>query len=326
MIIQKPRMHVLRAQQFNAPKTLYSLFADTDRIISKLKEEDGARDLKKLLQGKIMYEIFYEPSTRTRFSFWAAGNMLGMDIGFTESAGEFSSAAKGETLEDTVRVLGGQNPQVMVIRHPETGAAERAAYIMDKYHHGKTSIVNAGDGKGQHPTQALLDVYTIWRKFHRLDNISVLIGGDLLNGRTCHSLAYILSKFDNVKLIFISPPELEMGEDIIAHLNEAKVEWRKETDLSKAIPCADVVYWTRVQKERLLDPSRFVEFRDAFHIGLEEMKLFKPDAILMHPLPRVGEISPEVDDLPQAAYFEQADNGQYIRAALLLHIFGIELE
>ncbi len=265
MHILKPRLHVLRAQQFSSPDMLFHLFAIANEIKQRSIDPIGVMGLKKLLQGLIMYEIFYEASTRTRFSFWAAANMLGMNICFTESAGHFSSASKGETLEDTIRVLAGQNPQVIVLRHPDTGAAERAAMVIDKYYTDRTSIINAGDGKGQHPTQALLDVYTIWSEIGRLDNITVLIGGDLANGRTCRSLAYILSKFSGVKIIFISPPELAMGQDILRHLDESSVLWQVETNLHEAIPKANVVYWTRVQKERLQDPSRFVELRDSFH-------------------------------------------------------------
>jgi len=248
-----------------------------------------------------------------------------MEVCSSENAGDFSSAVKGETLEHTIRVLAGQQPNVIVIRHPESGAAQRAAAVVDKYYPGRISIVNAGDGRDQHPTQALLDVYTIWKRLKRVDNLTVVIGGDLANGRTCRSLAYLLSKFDGVQLIFMSPPELSMGEDILTHLKESGVSWRVETDLGAAFRVADVVYWTRIQKERLGDPARFAEFRDTFHVGLEEVSLLRPNAILMHPLPIAGEISPEVDDHPQAAYFEQADNGQFVRAALLMDIFGVSI-
>jgi aspartate carbamoyltransferase catalytic subunit len=320
----KPRMHVLMAQQFRDTAVLVNLFQTANRLIaSDGNGEIRDASVRQSLAGGVMYEIFYEPSTRTRFSFWAAAEMLGMSICASESAGQFSSAVKGETLEHTIRVLAGQNVQVIVIRHPETGAAQRAAAVVDRYYPGKVSIINAGDGRGQHPTQALLDVYTIWRKLGRVDGITVVVGGDLANGRTCRSLAYLLSKFSGVRLIFVSPPELGMGEDIIAHLDESGVSWRVETDFRSAFRSADVVYWTRVQKERLSDPGRFAELRDVFHIGLEEVSLLKPGAILMHPLPIAGEISPDVDDHPQAAYFAQANNGQFVRAALLMHIFGV---
>ena len=314
-------MHVLMAQQFRAPAVLFDLFRAADHI-AKLTEDNNGDELQHLLKGGVMYEIFYEPSTRTRFSFWAAADMLGMNTCFSESAGHFSSAVKGETLEHTIRVLAGQRVHVIVIRHPETGAAQRAATVVDKYYPGKVAIVNAGDGRGQHPTQALLDVYTIWQKFHHLDDLTVVIGGDLANGRTCRSLAYLLSKFSGIRLIFLSPPELAMGDDIIAHLNESGISWKVADDFASALSLADVVYWTRVQKERLSDPARFAELRDAFHIGREAMSLLKPNAILMHPLPIAGEISLDVDDHVQAVYFDQANNGQFIRAALLMHIFG----
>ncbi len=322
----KPRTHVLMAQQFRDPTVLLDLFRVTDRLVElEGNDEIHNESIRRTLARAVMYEIFYEPSTRTRFSFWAAAKMLGMDICSSESAGQFSSAVKGETLEHTIRILAGQNVQVIVIRHPETGAAQRAAAVVDKYYPGKVSVINAGDGRGQHPTQALLDVYTIWRKLGHVDNLTVAIGGDLANGRTCRSLAYLLSKFSGVRLLFLSPPELGMGEDILAHLDESGVNWRVEADLRSAFRVADVVYWTRVQKERLSDPARFVELRDAFHIGLEEVSFLKPTSILMHPLPIAGEIDPAIDDHPQAAYFDQANNGQFVRAALLLHIFGVSV-
>ena len=319
-------MHVLMAQQFRDPEILLELFRSADKLATLAEHHETLTPLRRLLEGGIMYEVFYEPSTRTRFSFWAAADMLGMHICFSESAGHFSSAVKGETLEHTIRVLAGQRVNAIVIRHPETGAAQRAATVVDKYYPNKVAIINAGDGRGQHPTQALLDVYTIWKKLGRLNNLVVVIGGDLVNGRTCRSLAYLLSKFSGIRLVFVSPPELAAGNDLLEHLNESGISWKMETDLASVLPTADVVYWTRVQRERLADPSRFVELRDAFHIGSKEMLLLKPSAILMHPLPIVGEISPEVDDHPQAAYFDQANNGQPIRAALLLHVFGIAMQ
>jgi aspartate carbamoyltransferase catalytic subunit len=311
------------SQQFRDRDVLYDLFKTADRLQCLAK--DGRlsdSSTRQLLSGGVMYEIFYEPSTRTRFSFWAAANMLGMQVCSSESAGQFSSAVKGETLEHTIRILAGQNVQVIVLRHHDTGAAQRAAAVVDKYYPNKVSIINAGDGRGQHPTQALLDVYTIWKRFGHF-KLKVVVGGDLKNGRTCRSLAYLLSKFDGAQFVFVSPPELRMEDDILKHLDESGISWSIEDDLRQALAAADVVYWTRVQKERLLHPDRFEELRDRYHIGLKEMELLQPKAILMHPMPIAGEIGPEVDDHPSAIYFEQAVNGQFIRAALLLHIFGV---
>lgn len=319
-------MHVLMAQQFRDPEILLELFRSADKLATLAENHETLTPLRRLLEGGVMYEVFYEPSTRTRFSFWAAADMLGMHICFSESAGHFSSAVKGETLEHTIRVLAGQRVNAIVIRHPETGAAQRAAAVVDKYYPNKVAIINAGDGRGQHPTQALLDVYTIWKKLGRLDDMTVVIGGDPLNGRTCNSLAYLMSKFSGIRLVFVSPPELAPASNILEHLTESGIPWKIETDLKAVLPSADVVYWTRVQKERLTDPNKFAELRDAFHIGPEEMSLLKPSAILMHPLPIVGEVSPEIDDHPQAAYFDQANNGQIIRAALLLHVFGVAVQ
>lgn len=321
----KPQMHVLMAQQFKSTGILFDLFKTTDRIKEHAGDNGQSTTLSHLLDGLVMYEIFYEPSSRTRFSFGAAARMLGMSVDFTESAGQFSSAVKGETLEHSIRIFAGQRVHVIVIRHPETGAAQRAAVVVDKYYPGKVSIINAGDGRGQHPTQALLDVYTIWQKLQRLDNLNVVIVGDLANGRTCRSLAYLLSKFSGIKITFLSPPELAVGDDILRHLTESGVDWSIGKSLREALPTADVVYCTRIQKERMSDHSRLEEYRNAFFIGASEMRLLKSDGILMHPLPIVGEIDSSVDDHPQAVYFDQANNGQYIRAALLLHIFGVSV-
>lgn len=284
--------------------------------------------LRSLLKGGVMFEVLWQSSTRTYFSFWGAANLLGMDVCGTQNAGEFSSEAKGETFEHTIRVLAGKRVHALMLRHKEAGAAEKAARIVDKYYPGKVAVVNAGDGPGEHPTQALLDVYTIWRRLHRIDGLTVLIGGDLKNGRTCRSLAYLLSRFSGVRIIFMSPPELAMKEDILKHLDDSGTKWRVESDLKAVLPQADVVYWTRVQTnldpELGDNPALAAQLRDAYHIGAAEADLMKEGSVLMHPMPIAGEISSEVDDHPRAVYFEQSDNGDPIRAALLLHVFGIK--
>lgn len=325
----KPQMHVLMAQQFKSTSALVQLFNDANRIREHTGNNERSSSLGHLLDGLVMYEVFYEASSRTRFSFWAAARMLGMDVCFTESAGQFSSAVKGETLEHTIRVLAGQRVHAIVLRHPETGVAQKAAAVIDKYYPGKVAVINAGDGRGQHPTQALLDIYTIWQKFHRLDNLNVVIIGDLANGRTCRSLAYLLSKGSGIEITFLSPPELAMGEDILRHLTESGVKWQVGKSLAEALPDADVVYCTRVQKERMSMLSRMLLYINgqskALFIGPEQISLLKKGAVLMHPMPIAGEIDNVVDDHPQAVYFEQANNGQFIRAALLLHIFGVSV-
>jgi len=229
----------------------------------------------------------------------------------TESAGEFSSVAKGETLEDTVQIVSAYS-DVIVLRHFDVGASKRAAAV------SSVPVINAGDGPGQHPTQALLDLYTIKKELGRVDGLRIAMVGDLANGRTARSLSYLLSKFEGVELVFVAPPAVAMGEDIKAHLDEQGIAYRETEDLDAELPGVDVVYQTRIQKERFgraLDDYQRVS--GVYVMDAHAMSLLQPGAILMHPLPRVGEIDPAVDDDPRAAYFRQARNGIYIRMALL---------
>jgi aspartate carbamoyltransferase catalytic subunit len=268
------------------------------------------------LKGRIMASLFYEPSTRTRLSFEAAMLRLGGEALGTESAGEFSSVAKGETLEDTVKIVAAYC-DVIVLRHFDVGASKRAAAI------SPVPVINAGDGPGQHPTQALLDLYTINKELGRLDGLRIAMVGDLANGRTVRSLSYLLSKYDGVELVFVAPPAVAMGRDIKTHLQERGVPYTETEDLDSVLPDVDVVYQTRIQKERF--GNRMAEYRRVSGIYVMDartMALMRPDAVLMHPLPRVGEISHEVDRDPRAAYFRQAQNGLYIRMALLSMLLG----
>lgn len=274
------------------------------------------------LTGRFMIPLFYEPSTRTRVSFQTAAHLCGMAIpAGTENAREFSSAVKGETLEDTIRVLGGYHPDVIVLRHHEEGSARRAVKALED--HGlNTIIINAGDGKGEHPTQALLDAYTISEEFdHQIDGLHVVFGGDLKYGRTVHSLTRLLAKFEHVRMSFAAPEELQLGEDIRRLLDQRKVQYTLETDPKKVLRDADVIYWTRVQKERM-DTKLYeeIEREGTYHIGATEVQMMKPSARILHPLPRVKEINTEVDNDPRAAYFRQAQNGLYVRMALLLDL------
>ena len=301
--------HIIESQQFDRP-LIEQLFrqADTIRLKSRADKRSMARHI-----DELMYVLFYEPSTRTRFSFETAGQALGMRIVSTENASQFSSAMKGETLEDTIRVLCQYEPAAIVIRHKETGAAERAAAV------STVPIINAGDGTGQHPTQALLDVYTIMRELGRVDNTTVVIGGDLAYGRTARSLAYILTKFTGVKIIFVAPEPLKIGSDIKYYLKRKGVAFSEEERVAPAIKEADIVYWTRIQRERLpieLHGS-FDELQRANIISSRELALMKPQARVLHPLPKTAEIAPEVDSDDRAAYFRQAQNGLWIRIALL---------
>lgn len=301
--------HVLKSQQFDR-LLLEPLFRRADDFALALESAPKRRELAGALPGRMLFTLFYERSTRTRFSFEAAARHLGMGVVSTENAAEFSSAAKGEALEDTIRTLCGYRPDIIVLRHFETGAAERAAAV------SSVPIVNAGDGKGQHPTQSLVDLYTIDREHGRIDGLTVVIGGDLANGRTARSLAYLLGKYPNVEIIFIAPPELRIGDDIKAYLDRHGVRYREEEKLFPALGEANVVYWTRVQKERMA-PETYAATENYFTIDRWEIGRMRADAILLHPLPRVNEIATEVDADPRAAYFRQAANGLPLRMALL---------
>jgi aspartate carbamoyltransferase catalytic subunit len=297
--------HVIEAQQFDVP-TLNHLF-NLAREMEGVVERGGVNDY----QNRIMATLFYEPSTRTRFSFETAMHRLGGRVISTENAAVFSSAAKGETIEDTIRILNGY-ADVIVLRHSEVGAARRAASV------SRVPIINAGDGVGQHPTQALLDLYTILKETGSLDGLSIAMVGDLAQGRTVRSLAYLLSKFKGVKMFFVAPPLLRMKEDILAHLREHGVEFTEETELDRVLPQVDVVYQTRIQKERFGDRiADYEQLRGVYVLTQQTLRLLKPKAIIMHPLPRLDEIAPEVDQDPRAAYFRQAQNGLYVRMALL---------
>ncbi len=297
--------HIIEAQQFDVP-TIQQLFE-----IAEEMEQVAARGGITDYHNRIMATLFYEPSTRTRFSFETAMHRLGGHVISTENAAEFSSVAKGETLEDTIRILNGY-ADVIVIRHKEVGSAKRAAAV------SRVPVINAGDGAGQHPTQALLDLYTIRKEIGSIDGLRIAMVGDLAQGRTVRSLAYLLSKFQNVTIHFVAPPLLEMKEDILEHLREKNVNFVEETELDKVLPEVDVVYQTRIQKERFGDRiADYEKCRGVYILDRESLKAMKPKSIIMHPLPRLEEIAMEVDSDPRAAYFRQAQNGLYVRMALL---------
>jgi len=305
--------HILSADQFDQ-ELLFKLFKKAELYRQNIR---GGRDLG--LQGKRMMSLFYEVSTRTRISFESAALELGMTVTMTEAAAQFSSAAKGETLEDTIHVLCEYFPATIILRHPEIGAAKRAALVAERY---GVPIINAGDGKGEHPSQALLDLYTIHRKFGRLTNLVVALGGDLANGRTGKSLCRLLSKFEDNRFIFIAPSNLQMDTEITSLLDQKGLHW-KAADCLLELSEADVIYWTRVQKERMSDEDiEKLGDKAPFQITPEIMHTVKKDAILMHPLPRVDEILSSVDSDPRAVYFEQAGNGMFARMALLDYILN----
>jgi len=267
----------------------------------------------KLLDGKILGSLFYEPSTRTRLSFEAAMTRLGgRTLGFDEPKG--SSVAKGETLADTIRMVDAYSDAI-VLRHTQEGAARLAAHFAEK------PVLNAGDGAGQHPTQTMLDLFTIREAKGKLEGNHVVIMGDLKYGRTVHSLSEALSMF-GAELTFVAPPSLQMPKEHLKHIQSMGIKPKSSSSLEDAIEGADVLYVTRIQKERFPDPAEYQKVAGAFRINAELLKNVKKDAIVMHPLPRVNEIAPDVDGTNHAMYFEQAFNGVPVRMALLSLVLG----
>ncbi|KAK1326942.1 hypothetical protein QJS10_CPA01g01294 [Acorus calamus] len=297
---------VIEAQQFDRD-SLNAIF-EVAREMEKIeKNSTGSM----MLKGYLMATLFYEPSTRTRLSFESAMKRLGGEVLTTENAREFSSAAKGETLEDTIRTVEGY-ADIIVLRHFESGAAKRAALTAN------IPVINAGDGPGQHPTQALLDVYTIEREIGRLDGITLCLVGDLANGRTVRSLAYLIAKYQNVKIYFVAPDVVKMKDDIKEYLTSRGVEWKESADLMEVASKCDVVYQTRIQRERFGERvDLYEEARGKYIVDKNVLSVLQKHAIIMHPLPRLDEITVDVDSDPRAAYFRQAKNGLYIRMAIL---------
>ena len=302
-----PGRHVVDVGQFDRDG-IERLFAAADRM----------RELPRLaapLAGLTLATLFYEPSTRTRLSFETAMHRLGGNVISTENAREFSSAIKGETVEDTVRIVSGY-ADAIVIRHHEQGSAHRAAAV------SPVPILNAGDGPGEHPTQALLDLYTIRHELGRIDGLRVALVGDLRYGRTARSLARLFRLTQDSELIFVSPPTVPMGDDSRAELSAAGVPFRDEPDLDAVLPGVDVVYQTRVQKERFVTPEDYESARGRYVIDGAALAKLNPRGVILHPLPRVDEITTDVDADPRAAYFRQAHNGVFVRMALLQHVLG----
>lgn len=275
-----------------------------------LVERFGSADL---LQGKILANLFYEPSTRTSSSFLAAMLRLGGQVIPINNV-QYSSVTKGESLPDTIRTLESYS-DIIVIRHPEVGAAATAA------HYAVKPVINAGDGVGEHPTQALLDEFTILEELGRVDGLKIAMVGDLKYGRTVHSLTKLLTNYD-VEFSFVSPEILQMPPDVLEAVSESGRGYTVTDDVQNVIADADVLYVTRVQKERFTDLAEYDRVRDHYVIDEELMARAKEQMIVMHPLPRVNEISYAIDDDPRAAYFRQMRNGMYIRMALLAAVLG----
>jgi len=267
-----------------------------------------------LLKGKILANLFYEPSTRTFASFMSAMQRLGGAV-IPISEVRYSSVAKGESLPDTVRTLAAY-ADVIVLRHPEVGSAALAAQFAGK------PIINAGDGVGEHPTQALLDVFTIREELGRLDNLTVTMLGDLKYGRTVHSLARLLTRFNNISLNYVSPEVLRMPREVIDEVSERGLPQKEFLTLDEVLAETDVLYVTRVQRERFENLEEYEKVKDAYVISANTLEKAKDRMIIMHPLPRVNEIAMEVDKDPRAAYFRQMEYGLYVRMALLAMVLG----
>lgn len=301
--------HVLTVAQFERP-ALERIFAAADQM-RVVAERGGDRRL----AGRLLATLFFEPSTRTRLSFEAAMFRLGGQVISAEMASDTTSAVKGETIEDTIRIVQSY-ADAIVIRHPVAGTAERAASV------ATAPIVNAGDGAREHPTQALLDLYTIHSELGRIDDVTVALVGDLRYGRAPRSLAMLLTRARNVRLLLAAPPEIAMSQDVLDQVAAAGMQCDVVETLDVALADADVVYMTRVQKERFPDEVSYRAVEGRYRLDRGHLERMRSDAIIMHPLPRVNEIAPEVDADPRAAYFRQVKNGLYVRMALLDWLLG----
>ena len=282
-----------------------------DIIANPVKYQDACNH-------KLLAALFFEPSTRTRLSFEAAMHRLGGSvIGFSEAGS--SSTAKGESLSDTVQTVGCY-ADIIVMRHPKEGAPVVAA------RRAGVPIINAGDGAHNHPTQTLTDLLTIWRNKHTFEDLTIGLCGDLKFGRTVHSLVAAMARYTGVKFVFIAPEELKFPRYIIEDELESRgIEYKEVTTMEEAMPELDVLYMTRVQKERFFNEADYIRLKDTYILTPDKLEPAKKDMIVMHPLPRVNEISVAVDDDPRAAYFPQAKNGMFIRMALILKMLEVNV-
>ncbi len=289
---------------------LFRLF----ELAEELRKEIDSKGTLDYARGKVMITAFFEPSTRTKISFQFAMTRLGgLVIDFIE---EVSSLRKGETEEDTMRILDGYGPDVIIIRHSKPFFPHNVKDFV------KAPIISGGDGTNEHPTQALLDVYTIWREFGRVDGLTVGIMGDLKYGRTIPSLSYMLTRFNDITIYYIAPKQLQVREEITKKI-EGKLNYYLVENVEEVMEKLDVLYVTRLQKERFEDPQEYERLKGSYVITRNLLEKHRKIPIIMHPLPRVWEITTDVDALPQAKYFEQAQNGMYVRAALLKEVLGV---
>ena len=301
-------MDILSVKQFNHHDL--DIIFDVAREMRRMVRKEGTSDV---LKGKLLANLFYEPSTRTSSSFAAATQRLGGNVIQINNV-TFSSVSKGEELRDTIRSMGSYSDAI-VLRHPDEGSADIAAEVSEK------PIINAGDGIGEHPTQALLDIFTIVEELGTIDGLTVTMLGDLKYGRTVHSLAKLLALYD-VKLNFVAPDLLKAPTALVDSLIESGVGPCKHVDLDSIISETDVLYVTRVQQERFVDQSVYEKVNRSYAVNIDTMDIAKERMIVMHPLPRVDEISRAVDEDPRAAYFRQMEYGMYVRMALLALVFG----
>ncbi len=278
---------------------------------------ENPKKYSQVCSGKKLATLFYEPSTRTRLSFEAAMlNMGGSVLGF--SSADSSSASKGESVADTIRAVSCY-ADICAIRHPKEGAPLRASG------YSRIPVINAGDGGHQHPTQTLTDLMTIREKKHRLNHLTIGLCGDLKFGRTVHSLIKALSRYEDIRFILISPEELRVPDYIIDNVLKAQnIPYREVENIENVISGLDILYMTRVQKERFFNEEDYIRLKDSYILTAAKMKNAKPDMAVLHPLPRVNEIALEVDGDPRAAYFDQVQNGVYVRMALMMTLLEVE--
>lgn len=303
--------HIISIDQFKDPKLVEQLFDSADLIRKQLLAKSQLSSLK----GKILGSLFFEPSTRTRLSFESAMLRLGGSVVGSENAGEFSSSKKGESLSDMIKVVG-QYVDLLVLRHPSDDSAEVAAEV------SPVPIINAGSGKREHPTQALLDLYTIKKELGHIKNIKIAFVGDLCYGRTVHSLAKLLCFYPDIEIYFVSPETLKIPQEIKDKLKYSKVKYHESADYNGILGKIDILYMTRVQKERFESQEEFNKVKNSYVLKMCDVKKMRTSVRIMHPLPRVNEIAEEVDNDPRAAYFRQAQNGLYVRMSLLNYLLG----
>jgi aspartate carbamoyltransferase len=299
---------ILDGEQFTREE-IDHIMAVADEFGRQLQDKPGLD----LMRGYILATLFFEPSTRTRLSFETAMHRLGGNvIGF--SSAESSSTAKGETLADTIRTVD-RYADIIAMRHPQVGSAKEAAAVAN------APVLNGGDGAGQHPTQALLDLYTIRQERGHVDGTTIILCGDLKNGRTVHAGVEVYKHY-RCKLVMVAPEQLKMPADIVARLRHHGVQVEETANLEAALAQGDVLYMTRIQKERFADPAEYERLKGSYVLTREMVERIRPDVTVLHPLPRVNEITTDVDSLPNAAYFRQVGNGVFIRMALIASVMG----